>query len=46
MYCRAVEQAGPEGISQQQLAQALGHGKLESRTICRQADFIIFNPLS
>ena len=30
-----VEEAGPEGLSQQELGQKLGHGKLEARTICR-----------
>ena len=30
-----VEEAGPEGLSQQELGQRLGQGKLEARTICR-----------
>lgn len=30
-----VEEAGAEGLSQQQLGQKLGQGKLEARTICR-----------
>merc|ERR1719233_1340380 len=30
-----VEEAGAEGLSQQQLGQVLGQGKLEARTICR-----------
>ena len=30
-----MEEAGPEGLSQQELGQKLGHGKLEARTICR-----------
>ena len=30
-----VEGAGAEGLSQQQLGQVLGQGKLEARTICR-----------
>jgi len=30
-----VEEAGSEGLSQQQLGQKLGQGKLEARTICR-----------
>ena len=34
-YNLQVEEAGPEGLSQQELGQKLGHGKLEARTICR-----------
>ena len=30
-----VKEAGAEGLSQQQLGQKLGQGKLEARTICR-----------
>ena len=30
-----VEEAGPEGLSMQELGQRLGQGKLEARTICR-----------
>ena len=32
---RLLESAGAEGLSQQQLGQKLGQGKLEARTICR-----------
>ena len=32
---RLLESAGAEGLSQQQLGQRLGQGKLEARTICR-----------
>ena len=32
---RMLESAGAEGLSQQQLGQRLGQGKLEARTICR-----------